>query len=486
MSPLPLTKLVTTRDRESKPVFEPSLNTTLPSIPPRSLRTIAVLGNYGNRNLGDEATLVAVIQHVGRRFPQARICGLSLDLPDTHGRHGIEVFPSSRWAIRDGSPVMPPTRASHTFSQSAWAAARQTIKGKVKVFRPLYTFLRTMHAVFQSAKGCCGELVFLIRCFTFLRSIDLLIVAGGGQLDDQWGGPINFPYTIFKWSVLARLTRTRLAFLSVGAGRLDSPVSRILVKRALSMAGYRSLRDERSWKLLRTMGIAAESHVFPDLVYGLETDPRLHQSIEQNRCASVGINPFPHYDYRYYPQSDNMAYRIYVSRIASFAAWLMQRRYRVFFFPTQLRADTRVIQDIRRILEDSGTMIPQKDAFDCPINTIEDLLARISQADIVVSGRFHGILLSFLLNIPVLGISNQSKMDDLMLEMGQGEYLLSADNCPAEEMIRVFTSLEANMKPAKEQIKRRNVEYRQLLEAQFDHLLYDSPSVRNHLSNPGG
>lgn len=36
--------------------------------------------------------------------------------------------------------------------------------------------------------------------------------------------------------------------------------------------------------------------------------------------------------------------------------------------------------------------------------------------------RFHGILLSFLSNRPVLALSNEQKMSDLMREMGQGQF----------------------------------------------------------------
>jgi polysaccharide pyruvyl transferase WcaK-like protein len=45
--------------------------------PGPTLRRIAVLGNYGNRNLGDEATLVSVLQFVYQRCPWVEVCALS-------------------------------------------------------------------------------------------------------------------------------------------------------------------------------------------------------------------------------------------------------------------------------------------------------------------------------------------------------------------------------------------------------------------------
>src|SRR6185437_9395874 len=53
-----------------------------------------------------------------------------------------------------------------------------------------------------------------------------LIVSGGGQLDEEWGGAWGHPFALFKWAMLARLAKVPLAFASVGACKAASTTSR--------------------------------------------------------------------------------------------------------------------------------------------------------------------------------------------------------------------------------------------------------------------
>ena len=93
------------------------------------------------------------------------------------------------------------------------------------------------------------KLCICSRSYLLLRKVDALVVAGGGQLDDEWGGSWGHPYTLMKWAVLARAAGSSVVFLSVGACRIDSQLTRTFLKAALSSARYRSYRDEESRRL---------------------------------------------------------------------------------------------------------------------------------------------------------------------------------------------------------------------------------------------
>ncbi len=62
----------------------------------RNPPTIGVFGHYGNQNLGDEAITTAVIQHVIRHWPAARIRGFSVNPADTSERYQVPAFPIRR------------------------------------------------------------------------------------------------------------------------------------------------------------------------------------------------------------------------------------------------------------------------------------------------------------------------------------------------------------------------------------------------------
>jgi polysaccharide pyruvyl transferase WcaK-like protein len=185
----------------------------------------------------------------------------------------------------------------------------------------------------------------------------------------------------------------------------------------------------------------------------------------------VGINAFPHYDSRYWPESNPTAYNRYVSNLAGFTVWLLQHEYTVVFFPTQFRADPPVIQDVKNAVTQSGNPHPEDQLIEISVRSVEDLLKLLALTDLVVATRFHGIVLPFLMNKPVVALSNHHKMADLMLDMGQADYLLNIDTFTSEALIERFKFLELNRDAVSCQIARKIMEYRIALDGQYDAVL---------------
>src|SRR5207245_10006043 len=115
----------------------------------------------------------------------------------------------------------------------------------------------------RSALALPQELAFLARSYRTLRGTDLVLVAGSGQLNDYWGGPWAFPFTLLEWSLMARASGAKMAFLSLGAGPLRTPLGKIFIKQAVRRADYRSYRDEDSRRCIVALGIRGEHLVLP-------------------------------------------------------------------------------------------------------------------------------------------------------------------------------------------------------------------------------
>ena len=292
---------------------------------------------------------------------------------------------------------------------------------------------------------------------------------GSNQLFDYVGGAWAFPYTLFKWSLMAKVSGIKLGFLSVGAGPIDSALSRYFIKSSLSFAEYRSYRDKSSKELIEKIGVSKENHVFPDLAYSLQIDkqaviPSVH--LPESRSV-VGINPLPFFDPRYWAESSKEAYESYIEVQASFASWLIQNGYAVRLLPTQLRADPPVIKDIKEIMMRDGVLKVDDGSIDPPVHTFDDLVAQISKTDLMVAARFHGIIISFLMGKPVVGISYYKKTYDLMESMGQSEYVLDIRSLTLQSLIDRFVFLESNSKVVKDIIESRVSECRQALQIQY-------------------
>ena len=118
--------------------------------------------------------------------------------------------------------------------------------------------------------GVGAELRQYARAFRELKGTDMLIVPGTGLVTDAFGLLNWGPYSLFKWVLMAKLRRSRVLFVSIGAGPIDSILGRGLVKATLSLADYRSYRDDASRDYLRGIGFPAKrDRVYPDLVFGL-------------------------------------------------------------------------------------------------------------------------------------------------------------------------------------------------------------------------
>ena len=98
----------------------------------------------------------------------------------------------------------------------------------------------------------------------------MLIVPGTGLLTDAYGLFGWGPYSLFKWSLLAKACRCKLLFVSVGAGPIYGALGRWFVKSALSLADFRSYRDDSTKQYLKSIGFHSDNdRVCPDLVFSL-------------------------------------------------------------------------------------------------------------------------------------------------------------------------------------------------------------------------
>jgi polysaccharide pyruvyl transferase WcaK-like protein len=424
-----------------------------------------VLGNYGNRNLGDEATLQSVRQFVTERCPWAEVWALSERPPETRRRHGIEALPSIVDAgdAEEGPEPRPPLRRA----TGAPLGLRGRVKTLLKRTPALFAAVRALMNAPRTLREAGRYLRFSARSFVHLRAVDLLVVAGGGQLSDHFEGVWGFPLQLFSWCLLARCAGARVAVLNVGAGPIGGSGSRMLFRWTLRLAGYRSYRDERSRHLIAEIGVRGAGPVGPDLVFGWHA-PGPEPAPAPGAGPTVALNVFPYRDWRYWPKYDPAAYAAYVDKIADVTSWLLEQGYRVRLFPTQLRADVRVIADVREKLADrlAGGLAERLQV--ASIATVDDVAREVRGADIVVATRFHAIVIAMLLGKPVLGLCNESKMTDLMAAMGQGAYALSLDTLDVAETIARFGALAADRERVAAELADRVAHARRVLDGQLD------------------
>lgn len=431
--------------------------------PSRNL-TIGIFGHYGNENMGDEAIVAAVKEEILRRYPDARVLGFSIVPRDTQQRHGIESFPIRR--LPTAAEVSPSNATDRTPSY-----APVTLDGIRQIAKRLpivYPIAKVKISTIRKIKNGIAEIGFLWRSYRILKQVDLLLVSGSGQLLDE-SGTWGFPYTLYKWSVLASWSGCRLAYIGVGAGPLAKPLSRWFVKGALQRAAYRSYRDESSYQLVNTLGIGASDKVCPDLAFGKSVaTPELIPP--DRKILTVGINPMAYHDPRYWPNASAAKCREYLDKLTRIISWIAEQGDSVVLFPTQLRADTLVIGELWPVLDRICPPTERSRISAVLVDGLESQLAAMANFDLIIATRFHGVLMSYLVGKPTIGISYHPKIDDLMAYMGHPECAHSIDPLDVEAVKRTYIQLKARLKDSQKIILERGKAQREALTAMYDEM----------------
>ena len=436
------------------------------------VKTIGVFGHVGNSNLGDEAIITSVIANIRERLPTAVIRGFTLRPADTHERHKIAAFPLRR--LRIARPTVTSQEAERRRSIRSFAS----VEWFVKVKEALKKFPRLRRSLAGAQRGllillsAMGEPSFLVKSYVNMRGVDLLLIAGSSQLIDYVpGGAWGHPYTIFKWVLIARFQRTKVAFVSCGAGPIQSRLGRLFIRASLTMAEYISFRDESSRACVEQLGVSKRRPVCPDLAFALRIPEANNHEPPSSSRPIIGINAIPFSDPRMWIGGGVVAYETYIKALARVAEWVVARGYAVMFFPTQLRADPPAISDLLCLTTRLIDPELKRHVFERRIKSFDDLVASLRSAEMVIATRFHGIVISYLLNKPVLGIAYAAKTRDLMMQMGQGEFALDIFQLDLERIQERFVQLETRQPELKVEISQRVTRHYQVLASQYDEVL---------------
>ncbi len=343
---------------------------------------ISLFGNFGTHNLGNECTREAAIHNVRQHLPGVHVDCICSDPDDVSARYGIPAVPIyCRHRNTSRSPV-----------------GGRSANALVRLLRRLFIRLPQ-------------EFLHWFTAMRMLKGTDVLIMTGTGMLTDFGITPLDLHYEIFKWSLAAKLRRRKLVFLSVGASRLAHPVSRWLVTSAISLADYRSYRDHLSRDCLANLG--AKTHadpVYPDLAFSFPRSRLPKPSTDHMTGRVVGLGLMDYYGKASRPETGEHVYREYLETMSEFAAWLLNRKYTIRLLIGDVSYDTRSKHDLKEVLGRRGVAYDPRYLVDEPVISVEQLLSQLACTDVVVATRFHNVLLSLLLNKPVVSISYDPKV----------------------------------------------------------------------------
>ena len=383
---------------------------------------IGLLGPYGKGNLGDAAIQESLIHHIRKLLPQAQCVGISLDPRDTASRHRIESFPLHL----DSEPI----------SRPAWLLSAKKHGTRTFIGRAALSLFARLHILATKALRFRRE-------WRFIRSLGLLLIAGGGQIDDYWGGPWRHPFALMRWCVLARLARKQVCFIGVGASRLRSPLSRALIKLALGTASFRSVRDTRSRAYLESLSI---KHVdlTPDPAFGYPLK-RIDRATDKPRLT-IGIQPI---SAAAWTTRDDPSYRAYLQQLGELARQIIDWGHTVLLVSSHVGMDRSTIQELHATLVEDLNEEARDRIIIRMATSVDEFLDALMTCDLTIASRLHGVLLSMVAHRPTMAIAYDTKVQALMEDSELEQYCVDLNTTTLAEwkatLLALMTHREATI-----------------------------------------
>lgn len=415
-------------------------------------KKVGYFGLFGQQNWGNECTLQAFICNARKHLPDWEMYCVCTDPEDTSKRFGIPAFPMK--AIYRNIGREQSTR-----------------------------LMRLVRRIFFRIPV---EILHLVRAFRIVKGTHMLVVPGTGLLTDFERRVLGRCYEVFKWSAVAKLCRSKLLFVSIGAGPIRHPLNRWFIKSALSLADYRSYRNGTGKQYLELIGFkTGDDEIYPDLAFSLPRNilPERVTRDPERPVIGVGVADRVLGIKVYYNEDDSVEQQIeaiYWNAIdvtSSFVDWLLDNKYTVRLLLGDSLYDMKAKEDLKDRLIKRGYDFADKNILDDPVTSVEQLISQLATTEAVVSPRYHNIILALMLNKPVIGLSYHDKFGSLMAEFKLEEYCQQADDLHIDNLKELFSKLMANADKIKEAIKITTEQKYLALEKQYSLIFNRWPNV---------
>jgi polysaccharide pyruvyl transferase WcaK-like protein len=417
----------------------------------RPATRIAFISPCGYGNLGDVAIQDAFLDQVRHELAPVEVVGITQNPSDTAARHGVRAVPMDVDGFRlrskvpprlyDDAAVEPPT------SPPSWPAA--LVKRMIRAGK---------------------EVLHWGIALREMRRADILAVSGGGQLDDHWGGPWLVPYALWKWTLAAKLLRTRVVFLSVGAGTTDSRMTRYFLRSALGRAQYASFRDERTVDRVRTQRLSSSARVVPDLAFG-HRGRAAERPARNGNVPTIVLSPMAYLDPLAWPAKDAYAYRSSIERTADLARRLVERGFCVVLC-TSDTPDIKTAEEVYCAASEFDGGGPGRGVLElADTRSLPELLDRFRGADVVIASRLHGVILANVVGTPSIALSYDWKVDEHMRVMGLEQYTFPVGSFDPEEVVWAVVDMLARRKELASAIAETCARFSEIVKRQYSEAL---------------
>jgi polysaccharide pyruvyl transferase WcaK-like protein len=394
----------------------------------RPLR-IALYGEFGTENLGNDGSLRAAVRLLRARLPDCELTAVCVHPDVVRAEHDVAAVAMHPPAPSGVPPVLGPL-----------------VRVALKLGDPLW-------------------------CWHVLRGFDALVVSGTGIVEDSGAMKAwHAPWSLFGVALAARARGATVAFLDVGASPATTRAKRFLFGSALRMAAYRSYRDPYSLDAARRLGVRdAEYAVHPDVCFTLPLPAE--GDVERpsgGDGVEIGVGVMSYHGEDPEPGARRRAHGRYVAEVTEFAAGQV-RAERTVRMVIGESTDLAVARTIAAEVE-LRCGLPVGSIRAEGVRDLEGVLREVRGVDAFVATRFHNLVCALMVGTPVVTISYAPKNRALMRAVGLEEYCVDIDRVDADFLERSIDEVLERSAAIREQIATRTSDYAGRVREQVDHL----------------
>lgn len=234
------------------------------------------------------------------------------------------------------------------------------------------------------------------KIYLELLKSDGLISGGGSLLQDVTSSrPITYYTAIMK---LAKLARKPVFIYAQGVGPISEDKNKKAVKKILNRVNYITLRDKESLDLVKSIGVTKEIDIVPDPVMGFSID-----GFESNICDKYNGLKYITVSVRDWEKATTN----FLEKIAKSCDEIVASGTSVVFIPMHGEHDYKTSKKVVNMMTEKA------DIFDYNAS-IEEKILCIKNSKLMIGMRLHALIFAATVNIPMIGISYDPKIDSFL------------------------------------------------------------------------
>ncbi|QAT42577.1 polysaccharide pyruvyl transferase CsaB [Aminipila luticellarii] len=241
-----------------------------------------------------------------------------------------------------------------------------------------------------------------------VKRCDLLVSGGGSLLQDVTSKKSILYYLIIMW--LAQLFRKKIFIYSQGIGPINSNLNRRLTARTLSKVSGIVVRDEASKEFLAEIGVDPQRvEVTADPVLRIKPVPLI---IGQEILRKEGIQIDRDRLTVGFAIRERKTDSEFVDELCiAIDRLVTEQKAQIVLIPFHYSEDVGVIEELEKRLGDKVCSIKHK-------YLTNEMLSIIGNMDLLVGVRLHALIHSAIMNVPMIGISYDPKINSFMKSIG--------------------------------------------------------------------